>query len=246
MNQNAVFREELKKALANLNKKHVVLRKELVKTIEVFENEHLPVFPYEVCFGLFKHLEEANSLSACLLFLPFLHNIVNLGFANFKMNSEIISLLLHVKSLPKFRGFEAEVKVQQLLLIFVSKNSISLDYPHSTHAILNVLMALDNQHHKTIWNKSLAIIVQISLLHLNELADSQQKNEAFAAFLSDLVHLARGEQVKWLVEHSDQFIFMALLSELLEEKYFREVKELFRDNLVQMLPALRKLAIKLY
>lgn len=38
MNQNAVFREELKKVLANINKKHVVLRKEVVKTCEVFEN----------------------------------------------------------------------------------------------------------------------------------------------------------------------------------------------------------------
>lgn len=100
------------------------------------------MFPYEVCFGLFKHLEEANSISACLLFLPFVQNVINLGFANFKMNQEIITLLTHIKSLPKFKGFEVEVKVQQLLMIFVSKNSISLDDLASTHAIINILMSL--------------------------------------------------------------------------------------------------------
>jgi hypothetical protein len=36
--------------------------------------------------------------------------------------------------------------------------------------------------------------------------------------------LARGDQVKWLNEVPEQFVFMALLSELLEEKYFREQK----------------------
>lgn len=39
---------------------------------------------------------------------------------------------------------------------------------------------------------------------------------------------------------------MALLSELLEEKSFREAKDVFREELVLMLPALRKLIIKLY
>ena len=39
---------------------------------------------------------------------------------------------------------------------------------------------------------------------------------------------------------------MALLSELLEEKYFREVKETFREGLVSMLPSLRRLIVKLY
>lgn len=135
----------------------------------------MPVFPYEVCFGLFKHLEEANSLSAYLLFLPFIQNIINLGFANLKMNLEIISLLTHIKSLPKFRGLDSETKVQQLLMILVSKNSISLDYLHSTHAIFNILMALENQHHKALWGKTLAVTVQISLLHLNEVAEDASK-----------------------------------------------------------------------
>ena len=38
MNQNAVFREELRRIATNINKKHVVLRKEVIKTSEVFDN----------------------------------------------------------------------------------------------------------------------------------------------------------------------------------------------------------------
>lgn len=91
------------------------------------------------------------------------------------MNLEIISLLTHIKSLPKFRGLDSETKVQQLLMILVSKNSISLDYLHSTHAIFNILMALENQHHKALWGKTLAVTVQISLLHLNEVAEDASK-----------------------------------------------------------------------
>lgn len=68
--------------MSTINKKHLTLRKECLKTCEVFENEHLPVFPYEVCFGLFRHLTEATSLTTCLLFIPFIQNIINLGFAN--------------------------------------------------------------------------------------------------------------------------------------------------------------------
>ena len=56
MNHHAILREELKKILTNINKKYSVLRKEIVKTSEVFENDNIPVFPYEVCFGLFRHI----------------------------------------------------------------------------------------------------------------------------------------------------------------------------------------------
>jgi hypothetical protein len=39
-------------------------------------------------------------------------------------------------------------------------------------------MALDNQHSKILWNKTLSIVVQVSLLHLNQLADdpNEKKN----------------------------------------------------------------------
>lgn len=60
-------------------------------------------------------------------------------------------------------------------MVLVSKNSISLEKIASTHAILNILMALGNQHSKILWNKSLLIAVQVSLLHLNELTDEPTK-----------------------------------------------------------------------
>lgn len=119
-----------------------MLRKEIIKTSEVFDNDHLPVFPYEVCFGLFRQLPEANSLSASLAFFPFLQNIINLGFANEEMTREIITLLTHIKALPKFHGFENETRLQQILLLLVSKNTISLSNLPYTHSIINILMAL--------------------------------------------------------------------------------------------------------
>jgi hypothetical protein len=39
---------------------------------------------------------------------------------------------------------------------------------------------------------------------------------------------------------------MTLLSELLDEQYFRDAKELFEEGLTSMLPALRKFIVKLY
>lgn len=52
-------------------------------------------------------------------------------------------------------------------MLLVSKNTVSLDRLPATHAIFNILMALENEHHKVLWNKTLAIAVQISILHLN-------------------------------------------------------------------------------
>ena len=52
--------------------------------------------------------------------------------------------------------------------------------------------------------------------------------------------------MKWLTEPSEQFIFMGVLSELLEEKHFRSLRDHFRESLVSMMPALRKLIVKLY
>lgn len=88
------------------------------------------------------------------------------------------------------------------MLLLVSKHAITLFNLGCTHSILNILMALDNQHSKTLWNKTLSIAVQISLLHLNQVGDdpSTKKTELFKSFLNDAVQLARGEQVSWLTE----------------------------------------------
>lgn len=82
LNHNVIFREELRKVASAINKKYVVLRKEILKTSDVFENDNLPIFPYEVCFGLFRQIPETSSVTACLIFFPFLQNVINLGFAN--------------------------------------------------------------------------------------------------------------------------------------------------------------------
>ena len=60
-------------------------------------------------------------------------------------------------------------------MLLVSKNAISLHQLPNTHAIFNILMALSNQQSKVLWNKTLAIVVQISMLHLNELVDEGSK-----------------------------------------------------------------------
>ena len=84
--------------------------------------------------------------------------------------------------------------------MLVSKNAISLNNLPSTHSIFNILMALSNSAYKNLWNKTLSIAVQISILHLNELSEEEGKLEKFTFYLVDLVRIARGEAVKWLVE----------------------------------------------
>lgn len=86
INHHTILRDDLKRINNNINKKYTTLRKEVAKTMEVFENEQIPVFPYEVCFGLFRQISDAASLTASLAFFPFLQNIINLGFANAEMS----------------------------------------------------------------------------------------------------------------------------------------------------------------
>ena len=102
-----------------------------------------------------------------MLFLPFVQNIINFGLANENMNREIIALMTHIKSLPKFKGIEHEAKVQNVLVLLINKSAIGLRDITSTHAIFNILMSLSNQTQKALWNKTLNMGVQISLLHLN-------------------------------------------------------------------------------
>lgn len=86
INHHTILREELKRIGNTINKKYAVLRKEVLKTSEVFDNEQIPVFPYEVCFGLFRQIKDTGSLSSSMAFLPFIHNIINLGFSNTDMS----------------------------------------------------------------------------------------------------------------------------------------------------------------
>jgi hypothetical protein len=111
---------------------------------------------------------DSGSLTSGLLFLPLLQNIINMGFANADMTREIVSLLAHIRALPKFRSSaDNEIKLQQILLLLVSKNSLSLKTLQCAHSILNILMALDNSRNRNLWTKTLAIITQISLLFMN-------------------------------------------------------------------------------
>ena len=105
INHHTILREDLKRINSNINKKYTTLRKEVIKTMDVFENEQIPVFPYEVCFGLFRQIIETASLTASLAFFPFFQNIINLGFANAEMSREILTLLQVTKSIPKFQNF---------------------------------------------------------------------------------------------------------------------------------------------
>lgn len=128
--------------------------------------------------------------------------------------------------MPKFHNYENEVKLQQILLLLVSKNSISLGNIAYTHSIINILLSLENQRYKVVWGKTLSIISQITLLYLNELNDEPTifRREKFLGYLEDIVHMARGETPKWLLESLEPFIFMNLLSDLLEEKYIKDHK----------------------
>lgn len=110
--------------------------------------------------------------------------------------------MTHIKSLPKFNGFENELKVQHILLLLVSKNTINLGNISFTHSIINIMLSLDNNRYKKIWAKSYAVITQIILLYINELNDDPNKTrkDNFAIFLKDLIKCSRGEPAKWLVQ----------------------------------------------
>jgi hypothetical protein len=77
-----------------------------------------------------------------MLFLPFLQNIINLGFSNTEMSREILNLLTHIKSIPKFACLENEMKIQQVLAILVSKNCIRLNNMGFTHSLFNIVLGL--------------------------------------------------------------------------------------------------------
>jgi hypothetical protein len=49
-----------------------------------------------------------------------------------------------------------------------------------------------------------------------------------------------------MVENPEQFIFLGVISDLMEEKYFNEIKGYFREGLTSMIPALRKHSAKLF
>lgn len=142
INHHTILREELKKIGNTINKKYTTLRKEVLKTTEVFDNEQIPVFPYEVCFGLFRHVAETGSVSSSMSFLSFLQSIINLGFSNAEMSREILTLLMHTKSIPKFASLENETKMQQVLAILVSKSCIDLQNLSFTHSLFNCVLSL--------------------------------------------------------------------------------------------------------
>ena len=100
----------------------------------------------------------------------------------------------------------------------MSKNTISLSNIPYAHNIINILLSLDNNKYKKIWTKTFAILTQISLLYINELNDepSNNRKEHFIVFLKDLVKFSKAENVKWLLEPNEPFLFLNLLSELLD------------------------------
>jgi hypothetical protein len=193
LNQHGILKEELRKVGNALKKKYVVLRKEVAKTIEVFDNDHIPVFPYEVCFGLFRQVAETGSLSCSMAFLPFLQTIINLGFSNAEMSREILNLLIHTRSIPRFEGLENEVRVQEILAILVSKNCIELKNMAFTLSFFNAVLSLHNSKSRELWLKSATILYQALVLLLNccNNSPSPDHQTALATFTGSLVGIVK-------------------------------------------------------
>ena len=90
----------------------------------------------------------------------------------------MITLLTHVKGLPKFKGIENEGRCQQVLMMLVSKNTLSLENLPYAYSIVNILLSLENAKHKALWSKTQAILFQISLLYLNQTQDQSEKGSS--------------------------------------------------------------------
>lgn len=117
------------------------------------------------------------------------------------MSREILTLLMHTKSIPKFASLENETKMQQILAILVSRNCIDLKSLNFTHSLFNIVLSLENTKYKSLWLKSSTILYQTLQLLVNDLRDnpSEERAATLRKFIHDLVKVAGGEQPAWLI-----------------------------------------------
>ena len=87
------------------------------------------------------------------------------------MSREILTLLTNITSIPKFQSLENELKLQQILILLLSKSTISLDKISFAHSLINVLMSLENTKYRILWLKTTSALVQIMLLITNDIRD---------------------------------------------------------------------------
>ena len=81
--------------------------------------------------------------------------------------------MTQLKSLPKFSGHENEIKLQQLLMLLISKNNIQLGKMNFAHSIINLVFSLENSKNRTIWLKTHSALAQIIGLCINDLQDNE-------------------------------------------------------------------------
>jgi hypothetical protein len=58
------------------------------------------------------------------------------------MSREIINLLSHIKSIPKFTSQENCSKLQTIIMLLVGKHAVNLKNLNYTHSIINILFSL--------------------------------------------------------------------------------------------------------
>jgi hypothetical protein len=106
--------------------------------------------------------------------LPFFQSIINLGFANKPMMEEMLVFLSKTRTIPKFNNPEIQLRIQQLLILLISKTSIRFDNLPFVHRLINMLYGLENNRNIFIRKNSLSSLLQIVILLINEAKDTQQ------------------------------------------------------------------------
>jgi hypothetical protein len=155
------------------------------------------VFPYEVCFGLFRHVTESNSSSNSLAMLPFFQAVINLGFANEPMMEEILQFLGRTRGIPKFMSPEVQLRIQQLLILLISRTSVRFDNLTFVHRLINMLFSLDNAHNLFIRKNSVSSLLQIVILLINEAKDTQHHEELLVKLLKEFILLSDNVRPEW-------------------------------------------------
>lgn len=125
------------------------------------------MFPYEVCSSLLRIFGDSGSSSSCVSIFPFVQTIINLGFGNLKLMDEMLNLMLKMKSMQHFSSQEFQMKLQQLVLLMISKQWISFANMEFVNKLFNMILVLENNKNSLLKKNSIASIIQILVLLMN-------------------------------------------------------------------------------
>ena len=96
-----------------------------------------------------------------------MQTIINLGFGNARLTDEMLDLMLRMKNMSHFSSQEFQMKLQQLVLLMISKQWISFKNLEFVYKLFNMVLALENFKNPLLKKNSIASVIQILVLLMN-------------------------------------------------------------------------------